>query len=237
LHDLAGSGSSGGALGDLADVGQQLVQDPAEGLEALVDRFPRRWSWKWWNSYDDEVWFLRAHHKQLGMGRRAAGGEPFALIRDEARANSKQTGKPPKQFLLACMLADEPYLMLVQKAMTAEAQRRIVIIAIALKRFERRNGKLPDALSDLMPELLKETPLDPMNARPLHYRSTGGKSFLLYSVGTDGKDDGGDPHPPSPSAQSPFWMTCVDGVWPQPASPEELREYHEKLGQKRSRGE
>jgi hypothetical protein len=237
LHDLGGSGGSGGALGDLAEVGQQLVQDPAEGFETFVDRFPRRWSWKWWNSYDDEVWFLREHRKQLVAGRRAAGGEPFAPILEETQANSKQTGEPPKPFLLARMLTAEMYLKVVQKAMTAETQRRIVITAIALKRFERRHGKLPADLLELTPEFLKETLLDPMNARPFHYRFTGGKSFLLYSVGTDGKDDGGDPRPPNPSAQSLFWTTSVDWVWPQPASPEELREYHEKLRQKRSRGE
>ena len=37
--------------------------------------------------------------------------------------------------------------------------------------------------------------LDPMGGRPLRYRTTGEKTFQLYSVGLDGKDGGGDPKP------------------------------------------
>jgi hypothetical protein len=235
LDAAAGVGKPAGVLDDLADVGQQIMQDPAEGFEAFADRFLRRWAWKWWNSYEDEIWFLREHRKQLVAARRAARGEPFAALRDEAIAENKRTGEPPGQFLMARLLAEDLYFSWVERAVTTETQRRIVVTAIALKRFERRHGRIPAGLSELTPQFLKALPIDPMDGHPLRFRSTGGRSYLLYSVGIDGKDDGGDARPVKASPTGFFWTRCIDWVWPQPASAEEVREYHEKLGQQRSR--
>jgi hypothetical protein len=236
LDALAGSSKSGSALADLADVGQQLMQDPGGGFEAFVDRFPRRWAWIWRNSYDDEIWFLQRHGKQLAAARRAARGEPFALIHEEARVDNSRSGEPPRQFLVARELGNDFYSLLVERGCAAETQRRVVVTAIALKQFGRRHGKLARELSALVPDFLKAVPLDPMDGRVLRYRVTGEKTFLLYSVGRDGKDSGGDPHPLK-AGNTFYWTTCTDWVWPEPASAEELRDYNEKLGQQRKRKE
>ena len=45
-------------------------------------------------------------------------------------------------------------------------------------------------LAELVPAWLPAVPLDPFSNRPLVYRITT-NSFLLYSVGPDGKDDQG----------------------------------------------
>ena len=169
------------------------------------------------------------------MGRRTVRGEPYAPIRDETKTHNSRTNDPPRQFLVARLLGNDFYLRQVEKAVTAETLRRIVVTAIALKRFERRHGKLPAELSALVPEFLKAAPLDPMDGRPLRYRTTGEKTFLLYSVGLDGKDDGGDPKPLDRGAKNFSWTTCADWVWPTPATAEELRDYHAKLEQERGK--
>lgn len=65
------------------------------------------------------------------------------------------------------------------------------LIACALERYRLSNGKYPDTLESLVPSFVKTLPKDAVTGEPLHYRLKDDGSFLLYSVGADGKDDGG----------------------------------------------
>jgi len=55
---------------------------------------------------------------------------------------------------------------------------------------------------------------------------------LLYSVGDDGADNGGDTTTPQTVAGSGTyrqWWKARDAVWPLPAAPEEIQNYFAKL--------
>jgi hypothetical protein len=77
-------------------------------------------------------------------------------------------------------------------AAEAEARRRILIAAIALERHRGRHGGYPKALQELVPELLQTPPVDFMDGKPLRYQLTDDGHFVLYSVGLDCVDDGGN---------------------------------------------
>ncbi|NOS72204.1 MAG: hypothetical protein HOP33_20055 [Verrucomicrobia bacterium] len=94
-----------------------------------------------------------------------------------------------------------------------EAFRRLTITAIALKRFQLRRRHLPAELNELVPEFISAVPIDPMNIQPLHYRLNADGTFVLYSVGEDGKDDGGDPTPTNSKSPPDLW-NARDAVWP-----------------------
>lgn len=67
----------------------------------------------------------------------------------------------------------------------------VLMVQLALRAFELEHGQLPDTLAELVPSYLKAVPRDPFgNGESLRYRRTG-KTYQLYSVGSDGKDDGG----------------------------------------------
>jgi len=72
-----------------------------------------------------------------------------------------------------------------------EAERRILITAIALERYNGRHGQYPRTLEFLAPEFLKSVPMDFMNGEALHYQVAADGRFVLYSVGLDGIDNGG----------------------------------------------
>jgi hypothetical protein len=114
----------------------------------------------------------------------------------------------------------------VRKIVNLEAQRRVVVTAIALKRFQLANGHLPEKLSELVPQFLSAIPLDAVDGQPLRYRRNADGTSLLYSVGEDGMDNGGDPSVPKSS--SPYWNSNVarDWVWPQPAAAGEIEKYY-----------
>jgi hypothetical protein len=60
---------------------------------------------------------------------------------------------------------------------------------LALELFRREHGQWPTGWQDLVPEYLAAIPADPFSKSSLIYRRQG-DSFLLYSVGPDGRDDG-----------------------------------------------
>ncbi len=68
-------------------------------------------------------------------------------------------------------------------------------VACALERFRQANGGFPESLNALVPRYLPETPHDVVNGQPLRYRRTENDTFLLYSVGWNEADDGGEPEP------------------------------------------
>jgi len=107
-------------------------------------------------------------------------------------------------------------------AFRAQTHCEMVVAAVALKRYHLRHKKFPKSLDGLVPEFVSKVPIDYMDGRPLRYRPDGDQ-FVLWSVGLDGKDDGGtfksEPHSE--------WVSGPDDVWPQPASEAELTAYRE----------
>jgi hypothetical protein len=69
------------------------------------------------------------------------------------------------------------------------------LAAVAAERYRLGHGDWPRALADLVPAYLPAVPLDPFDGQPLRYRRTDGGA-VVYSVGEDGRDDGGDLSPP-----------------------------------------
>jgi hypothetical protein len=101
--------------------------------------------------------------------------------------------------------------------MTAETCRRITFTAIALQRFKLAHAHFPDHLTDLVPQFLPTVPNDPVDGRPLRYRLKPDGTFLLYSVGENRVDDGGNPNTSKEPATYTYWLHpgVLDWVWPQ----------------------
>ncbi|GMU84305.1 MAG: hypothetical protein AMXMBFR47_41750 [Planctomycetota bacterium] len=71
-------------------------------------------------------------------------------------------------------------------------QRRLAATALAIRLFQVDHGRRPEHLAELIPDYLPAVPIDPFrsDSGPIGYRLEKGRS-RLYSVGSDGKDDGG----------------------------------------------
>ncbi len=66
-------------------------------------------------------------------------------------------------------------------------------LACALERFHLANGQFPDKLEALAPQFISQLPNDPLTGEPYKYRRANDGQFMLYSVGWNEKDDGGEP--------------------------------------------
>ena len=62
--------------------------------------------------------------------------------------------------------------------------------AVMIERFRLAHGELPQSLSDLIPTFADALPSDPFTGQALQYR-VDENSYVVYSVGDDRHDDGG----------------------------------------------
>ena len=68
---------------------------------------------------------------------------------------------------------------------------RVATAALAIERFRlAHTSALPENLEQLVPAFCKAVPTDPIDGKPLRFK-THGASYAVYSIGSDGKDDGG----------------------------------------------
>jgi hypothetical protein len=78
-------------------------------------------------------------------------------------------------------------------ATRAEALNALLAMRLALRAYRMERGRYPASLSELAPAYLSRIPDDPFALQgPPRYRRTGDR-YVLYSVGPDGVDDGGQP--------------------------------------------
>jgi hypothetical protein len=72
----------------------------------------------------------------------------------------------------------------------ANAKLEVTRVAAALALYRAEHDRYPEKLDDLVPGIMKELPRDLFHGKPYVYKAEG-QSFLLYSMGENGVDDGG----------------------------------------------
>jgi hypothetical protein len=78
---------------------------------------------------------------------------------------------------------------------TADSYARITCAALAcaLERHRLETGRYPEAMSALMPRYLASLPIDLYSGKSYIYRLAAPEIYLIYSLGRNESDDGGDP--------------------------------------------
>jgi hypothetical protein len=79
----------------------------------------------------------------------------------------------------------------VKKFAIVQSDVDLARVACALERYRLAHGGYPDTLEVLAPQFMADVPHDLINGQPLHYRRLNADHFVLYSVGWNEKDDGG----------------------------------------------
>jgi hypothetical protein len=113
---------------------------------------------------------------------------------------AKETGvcapiqwQQPDETKLFTVLIDWPHDLFntaITQIPISITQVQLAHTACALERFHIEQGQYPESLAALVPKLLPRVPQDLMDGKLLRYRRLNEHSFLLYSVGLNGTDDG-----------------------------------------------
>lgn len=213
----------------------QLLAHPAQNIMPFTDDvadYSHYHLWKGDWSYQEELYNLEITESALDAARLTLTNGAFPAASKKLAADvvniNRVFANSTNHFCLSFpALAVQSYLL---KLADWETERRMLVTAIALKRFQLRSGKYPADLRELVPDYLPELPVDFMDGQTLRYHPMTGRTFLLYSVGEDGEDNSGDPTPsPNPANLYNAWWKARDIVWPMPASPEQTKAYKEKM--------
>ncbi len=112
----------------------------------------------------------------------------------------KVIGKGIGDILIGLML---PAFNKIQQAEDRGEQIRANLhVAFALAVYQRDHRAYPKGLAELAPKYLTQVPGDLFSGKALIYRP-GEKGYLLYSVGPNGKDDGGRWYDDDPPGDDP----------------------------------
>jgi hypothetical protein len=79
--------------------------------------------------------------------------------------------------------------------------RLAVGVALAATRYWLDHGDYPPTVAALVPDYLPAIPVDPFDGQPLRFKKSSDGSVVIYSVGPDGKDNGGQVEAQSPHEQ------------------------------------
>jgi hypothetical protein len=205
----------------------------------------KQFQWRFFFSYPDQLRALKGYQALLDGFRAVEFGQSFneAKTHQQTRlaelglqSADDEIGRLMDEGDLRNIFSDAVLSMqsVLNRVFNVEAARELTVTALALKRYQLRHGQYPPALSALVPELLPALPLDPADGQPLQYRLKSDGAFVLYSVGENDVDDGGDASPAKES-ESVNWEKGRDLVWPCPASPEEVDAYQQKRAKRGGR--
>lgn len=109
---------------------------------------------------------------------------------------------------------------------TIDSDREATRIMLALEIHRAQHGAFPPTLGSLAEILGEEVPLDPIVSAPFGYRvleslDQHGRSYILYSITSDGVDNGGDmgDRPPETPILPRNGVTNIDFVYNRPRLP------------------
>lgn len=201
--------------------------------------------WQTALSYEDELKHLQGMSVLIEGLHEAATNRPMAEVCSNAFMRISPGANTQSEDLLPFFNGNEDVslaairqmfcgtgaslLACLKKIQSVEVNRALVTTAIALRRYHDAHGNYPPELAALAPEYLAAPPRDPVDGKPLRYRLQPAGGFLLYSIGVNGVDDGGDASPAENISGARFsLMKGRDWVWPQPATAEDFRVWEEK---------
>ncbi len=147
-----------------------------------------------------------------------AGKFDPALIQAKGAAMTGELHREhrPSKAILKHRVLSNLLLPALEKAMhrscQAQAFTELAITACALERHRFARGSCPESLAALAPEF-GPVPPDPMNGQPFRYERTADGRFRLWSVGWNGKDDGGEVAMREPTKREVDFEKG-DWVWP-----------------------
>ena len=199
----------------MSEVWNDFWLDTRKGLKEIFTSYPRYWVWSWIGSYREEQQYSEAMQGIIEATRNEQKRRATVVIPASSATNF--------------MLLNPNNSMarpLVARAFRAQTAANMVTAAIALERFRLAHHAYPAALANLVPEFVPAVPVDYMDGHDLRYRLNPDGTYLLYSVGQDGVDNGGDPTPRMGS--SPGFFVGRDWVWPRPATAQEMQAYEDQ---------
>jgi hypothetical protein len=219
LEDIVGESSG---IKNNSEIWNDFLLNARTAPGELLTNYPRYWGWRWIWSYRDEQRYLEIMQTMIEAARNAQKRRSFVAFPKDRPDSAVFSPLIADSFDLTGSMTGV-FEKFVGNASRIQTMANMVTAAIALERFRLAHHAYPAALALLVPEFVLAVPVDCMDGHDLRYRLNPDGTYLLYSVGDDGVDNGGDPTPKEGKGQ--YLLYGRDWVWPRPATAEELQAY------------
>jgi hypothetical protein len=142
---------------------------------------------------------------------------PYQRHREDVpSADDILTSLSSRKFFLLHFIMPAAFGRASEIAFRGKVSHQATLTILALARWRAEKGEYPASLDQLTAAgLLTDLPMDPFSDKPLIYRRTG-DNFILYSLGPNFQDDGGEPGK-GHNGRLEKWLDNGDTVfWPVP---------------------
>jgi hypothetical protein len=178
-------------------------QNSPERLLRLNEKSPRSWKefFKPVNlllRFAPRGWFhqnqaVYMSHMTVGIEVYDSRGDVMhpAKLRSALEDIQKMQRQYFKPFSILSMVGIPNHIKASQTAARNQTKANLTLLAVALEQYRKGHGQYPTNLDQMIPQFVERIPNDIINGQPLKYRRTDDRSYILYSIGWNEKDDGG----------------------------------------------
>ncbi|WOO41715.1 hypothetical protein [Rubellicoccus peritrichatus] len=161
---------------------QHVVPDKMLQLMRIVTPLIR------WHLIRDHAYYLNATTEIRKMYQ-----QPYHKVAHKISAFEKRLKIETKEehFLFSSVLTVMEKIR--QNALISDTTVQLTMIGLSLTQYHNDHGIYPETLDQLLPDYLRELPIDPFSGNRFIYRREG-DGYLLYSIGLNMFDDGGTPN-------------------------------------------
>lgn len=194
------------------------------GAPAVKASMPTSWEeftsmgrfflWHAFFRHTDELHLIEDYQLLIDAVPRETLHGPWNSFVSVAKTLSSSTSDQPLSRLFSRMIFVNVVNSL-HRLVSSQAMSDLCVTAIAIKRYQLAKGSLPESLARLVPAYLPTVPIDLFDGKPLRYRASNETDYLLYSMGADMTDDGGDA---TRTGIRKGLLYGKDIVWPMPAA-------------------
>lgn len=177
-------------LARFCDMGSgQSFQD--ELVAVSGERYPARAT----PSIGTPVWLLWVRddvsiYREYLQRQRDIALQPYYQTAD-ARKQIEEELRPGKRRGVMSAIVAPSVMKAIESLARAQALRSSVAVACAATRYRLDHGQYPATSDLLVPGYLEAMPVDPFDGQAMRIKKPPDGSLVIYSVGADGKDDGG----------------------------------------------
>jgi hypothetical protein len=187
-------------------LGPEFWVGPGSAVPPWAKRPVLRFAPRGW-FFQNELGILKFHQEySLAAVDEDARRVNHAHLADAERALTNSSG--PYNVLVQMLVPA------VSSALSKSARGQTTLaeasIACALERYRHAHKQYPEKLDQLSSQFLNQIPHDVIDGNPMRYRRESERSYVLYSVGWNGIDDGGIVAAKGKSKDEGDW------VWRQP---------------------
>ncbi|MCL2701782.1 MAG: hypothetical protein FWE88_08850 [Phycisphaerae bacterium] len=134
------------------------------------------------------------HYHLLLSGRPEEIARTWAAMKQVDSARTLQELRSAGYSGLLAFIMTPSLSGFAERAAMADANRRLMLTAVAMWRYRLAEGAFPEELTQLAPEYLLAAPVDPFTGTSMKLAVSDDGDVTIYSVGPDLKDNGGVPY-------------------------------------------